>query len=162
MTEIVVARRDGTLKGPDGVRHRLVKGKTLADADHPAVVENPDAFMPVTIALQSEGGGNFPVPEDGVEDLRDQLAEVEETAERYRAQLAGIVEGLRARGLVDEKTDTSYEGWLSAVLFGAIDRTAHATPTVAEVPTETEPLKTPRAPRRRPASAGAGSDADES
>jgi hypothetical protein len=167
MTEIMVARRSGTLKNADGVRVRLVAGRTLAHGDHPAVVEHPEMFQPMEIALRTEQGDDALVGAGDASDLAEQLAEVEETAEHYRKQLADLAEILHDRGLLAD-VDTDAEGWLVIAVREALDRFAPAGPIVTEMPTTAvEPGETPveakatRAPRRRPTTAAA-SDADKS
>ena len=118
MKNLMVARRDGTLRNREtGERYALVRGKTLAHEDHPAVTAYPEAWMPMVVALRTEGEPADPDRVPSV-DLDDARAE----ADGYRKQLAIIAEGLAARGLVDEHTDTSREGWLAETVFGAIDR----------------------------------------
>lgn len=148
MTNLMVARRDGTLLNKEtGERYRLVRGKTLADADHPAVVANPDAFMPMTVDLRSDSEEAADADTRVLDDVRASLEQAQGDAERYREQLAVIADGLAARGLVDELTDTSYEGWLSAVVFGAIDQGTAAQPPAREVPAGDEPERV-EAPKR--------------
>lgn len=151
-SELVVARKDGVLRDPDGIGYRVHKGKTLADADHPAVIANPQVFMPMEIALKVDREEAADVDARVLDDVRADLERAQGDAERYREQLAAIADGLAARGLVDERTDTSYEGWLSAVIFGAIDGSAAALPTVREEPepAEAEAPAPKRAPRRKP------------
>lgn len=149
-TEIVVANRNGLAAAPDGSKHRLVRGRTLADARHPLAQAHPDLFSPYTIDLPYDGtdADGYTGPDAQVlDDARASLEEAQGTAEGYRAQLAAIAEGLHTRGLVPADVDTGAEGWLAALVFATID----GPPAAAEDEPEPPELPTParkRAPRR--------------
>ena len=156
MTNIVVATRNGLAEGPDGTKYRLARGRTLADARHPLAQAHPDLFAPYTIELSvDEPGGDAAAERGDVPSWPDKVAEVEQVAEGYRAQLAAIAEGLHARGLVPAELDTTAEGWLAALVFAVIDGPAaeQTDPPAAAAPAEPDELPKPRkraAPRPRP------------
>lgn len=138
-TEIVVANRSGLAQAPDGSKHRLVRGRTLADVRHPLAQEHPDLFSPYKIDLPYEGDDASPA---AVNDA----SEVAATAEGYRAQLAAIAEGLHTRGLVPADVDMTREGWLAELVFAALD----AEPSPAdEAAGATAPEVSPDRPRKR-------------
>lgn len=58
--EIVIARRSGALRGPDGERIVIRQGRTIADSDHPAVLAHPRAWAPVMVTLRTDGSGDTP------------------------------------------------------------------------------------------------------
>lgn len=137
MTEIVVAKRSGVITAPDGTKHRVVRGRTLADARHPVAAAYPDAFMPYAIDLPYEGDGESAAERGDVPSWPDKVAEVEATAEGYREQLAAIVEAIATRGLMPADVDMSHEGWLVEVVAGILDDGA-------------DPVAPPAAPKRGP------------
>lgn len=167
-TEIVVARRSGLASSPDGGKHRLVKGKTLADARHPLAREYPELFMPYTIDLPYEGGdeptGDSAAERGDVPPWPEKVAEVEAVAEGYRAQLAAIAGGLSERGLVPDGVETDREGWLADLVFAVIDQQqTGADPLPAEGDGEKpprEPGELPK-PRKRAAPRRATTRAEE-
>jgi hypothetical protein len=63
--QIVIARRNGAVRGPDGERIVIRAGRTVADADHPVVAAYPRAWTPVTVALTTpRGEGSDTAPDD--------------------------------------------------------------------------------------------------
>lgn len=118
MTQLVIARRDGILREPDGTQHRLYRGRTLADARHPAVVNVPDSWMPVTVDLPVEDTSLGEAGADTAE-LRARLGDAEAAAESYRVQLARVVALLEERGYMP--ADTNREGWLVDAIAEAFD-----------------------------------------
>lgn len=161
MTKILVANRSGMAQAPDGSKYRLAAGRTLADARHPLVQAYPDLFSPYAIEL------SVAAEDDASPATSEATAAAQAEAEGYRMQLAAIVDGLQARGLVDESTDMSYEGWLSATLFGIIDRQQTGAdpspvgqPAADATASEPEALPKPRKRAARPRPA-AVSDAEE-
>lgn len=146
IADYVVAKRDGVLKAPDGTRYRMVAGGTLAHRQHPAVIANPQAFVPASIDL----------------DVTEGSAEADESAalidEAY-GYLNDIANAMHERGLIDE-TDTE-PGWLVRAVRRAIGAETAVEPEPAtedEVPAGTgepepvaevaeEPVEAP-APRR--------------
>ena len=142
MTEIVVATRDGVLKAPDGTLFRLYRGKTLADARHPAVVNSPESWTPMHVELPvegaPEGGGAAPAaPERDAEldELRNDLAEAEELAEHRGMELQRLADGLRERG--HEPAGEQRPGWVVDLAL--------------EVLTSPPPMAAPKPARTRPA-----------
>lgn len=155
MTEIVVAVRNGLAQAPDGSNHRLVRGRTLADARHPLAQNHPELFGPYSIDLPYDGpdaeSGSLAAGEVSGE-LVGELADARSAAESYRTQLAAIAEGLHERGLVPADLDTEREGWLAALVFAVIDAPPAGTEASAAALPETvvgKPEALPKAPRRR-------------
>jgi len=155
MTEIVVACRDGILRAPDGTQYRMVRGKTLADGKHPAVLANPDSFMPVEVELSLEDvdPGHL---EDAVAvdlaELREDAKRAEVTSEVYRVQLVRIADELMSRGLIPSTQATDYVGWLVDAVRNCLDlmtsADGHAMDgKMAEAVTDDVPPPRPRKPR---------------
>lgn len=119
MTQIMVSKRDGVARAPDGTQYRVHRGKTLADARHPLVEAYPQDWQPMEVHLPVEGDDSTSVGEAEIEQLRNDLAEVEETAESYRKQLEAVAEELARRKLLPENTTT--EGWLAEAVRVALD-----------------------------------------
>jgi len=152
-SKLMIARRDGTVRNTEtGERYRLLKGRTVADAEHPAVKLYPEAFMPLTVELRVEDEQRAVSDPESDGDLAEELAEVESERDYAQGVLRGLAEALAERGLVDRDNPPNHEGWLAETLLAAIDRAA--APTVSEVPAGTAAPK-PRRPRPR-----AASDAD--
>jgi hypothetical protein len=107
MTDVVIATRSGIVTAPDGSKHRLVRGRTLADARHPAAVAFPEMFAQHTIDLPYAGPDDAEAERDG-----------------YRQQLATIVDAVTVRGLMPADVDMGVEGWLVGVLSELLDRCA--------------------------------------
>lgn len=118
MTELVVARRDGILTAPDGTKYRLARGKTLADARHPAVAASPQSFAPMKIELSVEDDEPSPA---AASDASEELAEVESERDAYREQLVVIAAGLADRGVTLPLEDERSPGWLADAVFAALD-----------------------------------------
>ncbi len=106
MTEIVVAKRSGVLRAPDGAMYRLKGGATLADARHPAVAGSPDSWRPVAVHL----------PYDGAEEPAPPGA----SAEGMLATLERVVELLDGAGLLPDDVDRDREGWLVEALTATL------------------------------------------
>jgi hypothetical protein len=148
MTNIVCASRDGVLRAPNGEQFRMVRGRTLADARHPAVVANPDAFMPVQVELSIEDADPghledyFAVEQA---ELEEKLQQAEAEATAYRAQLVTIADIVMAAGRVSPGTDTDQPGWLAETIR---TMAAHTHPTLATSDAEDDvPPPRTRAPR---------------
>jgi hypothetical protein len=143
MTEIVVASRDGILRAPNGEQFRLVRGKTLADARHPAVQAYPDNFMPMRVELSMEDADPGHLEDAFSTELaeaKEDARQATEAAEEYRAQLVAITDVLMARGGVPADVDTDEPGWLAKAVGRALDATA---------PADDEPVPPPAAARTR-------------
>ena len=152
-TEIVVANRSGMAEAPDGSKHRLVRGRTLADARHPLAAAYPDLFSPYTIDLPYEGDEPSPAAaNDGSErELEQRLDDATATAADYRQQLAAIVEVLHAHDALPPEDATTEPGWLARAVAKLFDSAPPGdAPAAPKVP---EPAAMPRkrAARPRPA-----------
>lgn len=159
MTSIVVATRDGILTGPDGTNYRLVRGKTLGDARHPAIAAYPDNFMPVEIELSHDAEAADPghLEDDfAVElaELQEEKAQADEAANGYMSQLAAIADLLAERGMVPD--DTGTEGWLTRAVAAALDRdvSRETSPTPADDEDDIPPPVAARKPRGKTPAAG--------
>jgi hypothetical protein len=133
VTEIMVSRRDGIVRAPDGTQHRVHRGKTLADAAHPVVQAYPDDWQPMHVELAVEGsriGMDAEEREALIDELRDDLGHLEAEAVRLAA-------GLAERGYPSPAEADRRPGWLVDLALAALDERAH-------VPS---PLAAPRAPR---------------
>jgi hypothetical protein len=127
MTGIVVSRRDGILRAPDGTKHRVARGKTLADADHPAVLANPGDWVPMVVTLTSGTErsaaalprGGEPAGDD---ELREQVAELEETLAARDAEMLRLADNLAARGVDLPAEEDREPGWLVDLVFAWMDR----------------------------------------
>lgn len=125
-TGIVVSRRDGILRAPDGTKHRVARGKTLADADHPAVLANPSDWMPMVVELTTReaadyGDAEVPGSHSQVEQYENDLAELEETLAQRDAELSRLATGLEAAGIELPAEDQRAPGWLVDLALGWID-----------------------------------------
>jgi hypothetical protein len=119
-TELVIARRDGILREPNGTQHRIFRGKTLADARHPGVVASPDTWMSVTIDLPVEDTDAGEAG-TGADELRARLGDAEAAVESYKVQLTRVVMLLEERGMLPADTDREQEGWLVNAVAAAFD-----------------------------------------
>jgi hypothetical protein len=138
--EIVVSRRDGILTAPDGTKHRVARGKTLADADHPAVLANPGDWVPMVVTL-TVGDRPAGVPQDSpaaaeIDELTEQVAELEETLAARDAELTRLAEGLVDLDVKLPDEDDREPGWLvdlalSVVIPGVPDEPAPAPAPIA-------------------------------
>jgi hypothetical protein len=127
--QIVVSRRDGVLTAPNGVKWRVVRGKTLADADHPAVAANPRDWAPIEITLTVDQSGPDVGSSDrdatldelrsALEDARGEQAELEETLSQRDAELSRLAEGLAAAGVA--LPDDRQPGWLCDLALEAVE-----------------------------------------
>lgn len=161
MTDIVVASRAGILVGPDGVKYRLVAGKTLAHASHPAVVANPRIFTPMTIEIVDPALAEAAEADEQATELAGELHEARAEADRYREQLAGIADLVLTRGLPEHYgVDVEREGWLAEVVArllaegdqGEPDSSVPEQVTEATAPAAVPPPRGARKPAaRRPA-----------
>lgn len=137
MTEIVVSRRDGVLTAPDGTKYRVARGRTLANAQHPAVLANPRDWTPMVITLDVDGaepltpGGSH--AETG--QLENDVAELEETLALRDAELTRLVEGLAARGVALPAEGDREPGWLVDLVLEIVStRVAPHEPEIAPPP----------------------------
>lgn len=147
MTSIVIATRDGILTAPSGEKFRMVRGKTLADARHPAVAAYPDNWMPVEVDISVDDPEQAD-PGQLEDDFATELAEATAEAEEYRAQLVAITDVLMSRGMVPAGTDTDKPGWLAEAVTVALDTLIHAPHDSGSEPDDVPP---PPAPRKRTA-----------
>lgn len=143
MTGIVVSRRDGIARAPDGTQWRVHRGKTLADTRHPAVVAYPNDWTPVTIELSVPGTSSASVPQGSpvaaeIDELRNELAEIEELADQRGTELQRLQDGLAERGALLPDEDSRSPGWLVDFVLDVID----AIPS--------PPSAAPKPPRRKP------------
>lgn len=148
MTRLVVAKRDGVIKGPDGTMHRVYKGKTLADARHPAVEHTPQAWMPMEVALPVAGDAPalaFGV--DVVNPLAAGFAEARAEAAEYVVTLAEVVEVLAELGYPVPADDDRTPGWLAEAVRAALTGAA---------PDDVPPPKAARARTRSARAVGDG------
>jgi hypothetical protein len=128
--QIVVSRRDGILRAPDGTRHRVARGKTLAHADHPAVLANPRDWVPMVIDLAIDGrpdgapGAGIDTPlgvqHEEIVRLENDVAELEETLASRDAELTRLVEGLAELGVALPTEDDREPGWLVDRVLAAL------------------------------------------
>jgi hypothetical protein len=127
--EIVVSRRDGILTAPDGTKHRVARGKTLADADHPAVLANPRDWVPMVVTLtlgDRPRAGDLDTPlgaqHERVVQLENDVTELEETLAARDAELIRLADQLAARGVELPAEDDREPGWLVDLVFEWMDR----------------------------------------
>lgn len=135
MTDVVIATRSGIVTAPDGAKHRLVRGRTLADARHPVAEAFPEMFAPHTIDLpyvdgEPAGGRDAPRTPDGD---RGSLEYFTQLADEYREQLAAVVEILRAHDALPSEAEMNEPGWLARAVAATFD-----------------PVAPPAAPKRGP------------
>lgn len=137
-SKVVVARKNGLLAGPDGSRIRITRGKTYADAGHPAVVEFPEAWADLPVTLTAAGPEPIGAPDSVapglVGDLQARIDELEDTAAAYREQLTRMAGLMIERGYVTGETDTESDGWLVRLMTAVLDQvgaTPEATPDAA-------------------------------
>jgi hypothetical protein len=148
MTELFVAKVNNVIKGTDGSLHRVHKGVTLAEAGHPVVQAAPQAFQPVTIHLPDPSG---PLEDEVAEIVANEVGEVTADRDRYRDQLAAIVDLLDERGCVGPQVDRTREGWLAEVLADVLPVAVaapepDAAPPVAPPRAASKPRKTAAKP----------------
>lgn len=149
MTKIVVSKRDGIVRAPDGTKHRVARGKTLADARHPVVEAYPNDWSPmvVTLAVDDPDGDttHTAVDEAALEELRNDLAEAEELAEHRGRELLRLAEALEAGGLVPDPRPT-HNGWLVDLVLELLPLSAAAPSSTADTPV-VAPARAARKPR---------------
>ncbi len=135
-TNVVIATRSGVVSAPDGTKHRLVRGRTLADARHPVAAQFPELFAPHTIDLPYEGDEPAAA---GVElpEWADSLDDLVGIANDMREQLARIRDGLAERNVIDLDNLPTHVGWLGDAIFEALDA-------------DLDPVAPPPTPRRGP------------
>jgi hypothetical protein len=125
-SKVVVARKNGLLAGPDGSRIRITRGKTYADAGHPAVTEFPEAWADLPVTLAADGPAPQGEQDSGapglVADLQARIEELEETAGGYREQLQRMAQLMIERGYVTDETNTQSDGWLVRLVTAVLDR----------------------------------------
>lgn len=129
MTELLIARTNGVLRAPDGTQYRVVRGKTLAAATHPAAAAYPEAFMPVEIHLPGpDGAAHSAVEADTkVRELAEALDEQTAQTDALVEQLTRIGALLDERGLLDG-VDRERPGWLADRLAELLAPPAPSTP----------------------------------
>ncbi len=149
MTQIVVSKRDGIVRAPDGTRHRVHRGKTLADATHPVVVAYPNDWTPMHVELAVPGGESPGTQHEQVAQLENDVAELEETNGMLVASLTAVSELLDQHGElppIDERGD----GWLveavRTTLANAYGRGRNDATGRTPAP-EPDDVQAPRAPR---------------
>lgn len=148
MTEIVVATRDGILRAPDGTQTRMVRGRTLADARHPAVRANPDDFGPVHIELNHEEADPGHLEDDFAVELSEARGEARraaEVAEEYRRQLTTIADVIMAAGLVAPGAETDRPGWVAESVRHVVELLTGAPEAAVE-----DDVPPPRSRARKP------------
>jgi hypothetical protein len=168
MTQIVVSRRDGILTAPDGTKYRVARGKTLAEADHPAVLANPGDWIPMVVTLtlaDRPAAAEVPGSHEQVAQFENDVAELEETLASRDAELSRLAEGLESVGILLPAEEDREPGWLvdlalgwidvnrasvAAGLRGGFDDPQPATPAQSPVPAGT-PVAPPRKPSKRTA-----------
>lgn len=153
MTEIVVATRDGVLRAPSGEQFRMVRGKTLANAAHPAIQAYPDNWMPMKLDIDVDDP-EVADPGHLEDDVAVELAELREDAKRseadaarYQEQLQEIANVIDSRGLVPLNYDTETPGWLAGLVAHLLD-TGTAAPR-EQVSPAADDVPPPPAPRKR-------------
>ncbi|MET0419006.1 MAG: hypothetical protein ABW022_23585 [Actinoplanes sp.] len=130
MTKIVVSRRDGILRAPDGTKYRIARGRTLAEADHPAVVANPGDWVPMVVTLTvadrpeaeqrpaAEGSHAELIAQ--LEDAQGEAQAAEDEAEHLRSEMNRLAEGLAAAGITLPAEDDREPGWLVDLALEAV------------------------------------------
>jgi hypothetical protein len=136
MTSIVVSRRDGILTAPDGTKHRVARGKTLADADHPAVLANPRDWTPMVVELSSGTERSAATLPEGADELAEQVAELDETLAQRDAELSRLADGYASLGHSLPAEEDREPGWLVDLVLhelreGATAARAQAGPAAA-------------------------------
>jgi len=160
MTSIVVSKRDGIAKAPDGTKYRVARGKTLADARHPVVEAYPHDWVPMVVELSvdddapASAAANSGDLHDRLGQAENDLAEVEELAEHRGAELLRLAQGVEGLGYVLPDEADRYPGWLTDLVLGALPVRAPAPselPVDAPAPhsaTEAAVVAPPRATRK--------------
>jgi hypothetical protein len=159
MTQIVVSKRDGILTAPDGTKTRVARGKTLADARHPAVEAHPRDWVPVelTLTVDEPPAGDFDTPlgirHEQVVQLENDVAELEETLAQRDAELTRLADGLALAGIELPTEDDREPGWLVNLALGWIDidraRMAAGLHSIDVDPATARPAIAPPKPRKR-------------
>jgi len=128
MTQIVVSKRDGIVRAPDGTKHRVARGKTLADARHPVVEAYPNDWVPMVVELSVDDDGSAATlpgmdateREELIDELRSDVAEAEEVAEHRGAELVRLAEALEGFGYTLPAEDDRRPGWLVDFVLEAL------------------------------------------
>lgn len=159
MTGIVVSKRDGIAKAPDGTQHRVYRGKTLADAQHPVVLAYPGDWLPMEVHLSVPGGETEPAAPAGdaqvlatLEELRNELAEATELAEDAVQEFERLQRALAANGVALPAEDARETGWLVDLVIDVVEtwRSDNASAVdVTPLDAEPETAVAPRPPRKR-------------
>jgi hypothetical protein len=158
--EIVVSRRDGILTAPDGTKYRIARGKTLADADHPAVIANPRDWVPMVISLSVGDRPDDGEPPHGSSSERlakaeSDVVELEETLDRLTDELSRLAQGLEGAGVELPAEEEWSPGWLvdlvlTVVRAGSIAlRAADDEPEPVDIVEQLAPPIAPPKPRKR-------------
>lgn len=94
MSEVVIARRNGVLTGPEGERIAIRAGRTLADADHPVVALYPKVWIPVNVALRTnraDDGTESPITQlPAPQNAEGEPSEEGELAAQFRRLAAAL------------------------------------------------------------------------
>jgi hypothetical protein len=133
VTDLVIATRSGTVTAPDKTMFAIVRGKTVADARHPAVLIDPRNWMPFEVELKVDDPATAT---EGDDIAREQLAEFSDAL----TQLAVV---MRDRGHLDPDGSLTAEELVSRV----VDLIPEQTEGAPE-----EPIAPPAPPRKRAAS----------
>lgn len=157
MTELFVSKRDGVARAPDGTQYRVHRGKTLADGRHPVVVAYPGDWMPVEVHLSMPSETPEAPPARAadaevfatLEELRNELAEVEDLAESRGAELQRLADGLAAAGIELPAEGDREAGWLVNKVLDVVATWLRDNGHPADVPVEPV-IAAPRAPKARP------------
>jgi hypothetical protein len=139
--QIMVAVKDGIAREPSGVQHRVVRGRTLADARHPLVIAYPHEWQPIEIHLPY-GEPDEAVDVDHVFDI-DKLRnhnehltaahkQAEAEAAGYLSQLEAVAEVLAEHGY--EAPAEPAPGWLARLVEQALAEPRAAAPVDDSVP----------------------------
>lgn len=150
MTKIVVSKRDGIVRAPDGTKHRVARGKTLADARHPVVEAYPNDWSPMVVALavdDPDGDTVLSVSDahERLVQLENDLAEIEEVAEHRGRELLRLAEALDEGGLVPDPRP-SHNGWLVDLVLELLPLSA-AAPSSTDEQAVIAPSRAARKPR---------------
>lgn len=156
MTKIVVSRRDGVAREPSGTLHRIHRGKTLADADHPLVLANPNDWSPMVVELSLPTTGRATLADDGtpaspeqITQFENDVAELEETLGQRDAEMRRLADGLAEHGIELPAEDDREPGWLVDLALASLDgKTAEPVGAPAFVEPETAPVPPPRGAAR--------------
>jgi hypothetical protein len=153
VTQIVVSTRNGVLTAPDGTKHRVARGKTLADARHPAVLACPRDWSPMVVDLTVDGpapGDSEPVAHahEQIAQLENDVTELEETLSDRDREFGRLMTGLEVAGVTLPAEEIRQPGWLvDLVLAQLAERSADVPPIVVPY-AEAKPLAPTKSRRR--------------